>query len=395
MARQNMRREAGDKLKVLHVTPSMSHSWGGPSVVVSELTSELAQRGVKCEIVTAHGYRVGTGQVPTPDVPITSYATALPARFWTGYSREISRFLKGKTAGYDLVHVHEIWHFPAFIAFRTARKYKVPYVVTLHSELSDWGLRQKALKKRLYRQCVLDRMLHGAGLIHAITDAEKEQVLKLGFENPVEVVPNGIQPASFEVLPGPSRLLQRFPALNGKRVILFLGRLHPKKGLDILARSFSIIANRFKDVMLLVAGPDKFGTRERMVSILRSKGLLDRTVFTGLLTDQDKLAAMSCADLFVLPSRSDALGVAVLEAMAARLPVIITANCEFPEVSENKAGLVVELNEEAFAEAISRLLSNPDLCGHMGQQGHKLVAKHYTWQAVADTMLDIYQDLVS
>ena len=292
-------------------------------------------------------------------------------------------------------HVHEIWHFPAFIAFFAARKYKLPYVVTIHGELSDWGLRQKALKKRLYRLCVLDRMLQGTGTIHAITNAEKEQVLKLGFENPVQVIPNGINPASFEVLPGPSRLLHRFPDLNGKRVILFLGRLHPKKGLDILARSFSTVARRFEDVMLLVAGPDKFGTREHMESILRSNGVLDRTVFTGLLTGEDKLAAMSCADLFVLPSHSDVLGIAVMEAMAARLPVVITSACEFPEVSENGAGLVVDVNEEAVAGAIGRLLSDADLCGHMGQRGHKLVAERFTWQATADTMIDLYKGLVT
>ena len=382
-------------LKVLHVTPSMSPSWGGPAVVVSELTSELVRQGVKCEIVTSHGYRVGTGQLPAPNVPVAGFATEFPGRLWTGYSGGVFRGLMDRAGSFDLVHVHEIWHFPAVVAFFAARKHKLPYIVTIHGELSDWGLRQKALKKRLYRLCVLDRMLHGAGTIHAITNAEKEQVLRLGFENPVEVIPNGINPASYEDLPGPSRLLQRFPALNGKRIILFLGRLHLKKGLDILARSFSSIARQFEDVVLLVAGPDKFGTREHMESILRSNGVLDRTVFTGLLTGEDKLSAMSCADLFVLPSHSDVLGIAVLEAMAARLPVVITSNCEFPEVSENKAGLVVEMSEEAIAEAISRLLSNPDLCGQMGQQGHKLVAERYTWQAAADSMIDTYRGLVS
>ena len=380
---------------MLHVTPGMSPSWGGPAVVVSELTAELVRQGVECEIVTAHGYRVGTGQLPAPNVPVASFATEFPARFWTGYSSKLLRFLMDRAGGFDIIHVHEIWHFPAFIAYFAARKHKLPYVVTIHGELSDWGLRQKAFKKRLYRLCVLDRMLHGAGTIHAITNAEKEQVLKLGFENRVEVVPNGINPAAFEVMPGPARLLHRFPALNGKRVILFLGRLHPKKGLDILARSFSTIARRFEDVMLLVAGPDKFGTREHMESILRAQGVLDRTVFAGLLTGEDKLSAMSCADLFVLPSHSDVLGIAVLEAMAARLPVVITSKCEFPEVSENQAGLVVEVNEEAIANAIGRLLADADLSGQMGQQGHKLVAERYTWQAAADSMLDTYRGLVS
>ncbi len=385
----------GKMLNVLHVVPSMSPSWGGPAIVASELTSELVRRGVICEIVTAHGHRVGTGQVPTPGVPITSFATELPARFWTGYSREMTRFMRARTGSFDLIHVHEIWHYPAFAAFYAARRHKLPYVVTIHGELSDWGLRQKALKKRLYRLCELDRRLNEAGSLHAITSTEKEQILKLGYKAPVLIAPNGINPSIFEALPSPARFLQRFPALKGKRVVLFLGRLHLKKGLDILARSFSMIARQFEDAILLVAGPDKFGTRENMESILRSNGLLGRAVFTGLLTGEDKLAAMNYADLFVLPSHSDVLGIAVMEAMAARLPVIITSGCEFPEVSERAAGLVVEADDASVAVAISRLLADENLRKRMGQQGNKLVNERYTWQATADTIVGLYTGLVS
>ena len=382
-------------LKVLQVTPSMSPSWGGPAVVVSELTTELARRGVKSQIVTAHGYRVGMGQVATPRVPITSYATEFPAQLWTGYSRPMTRFMRDKAGSFDLIHVHEIWHYPAFAAFCAARRHKVPYVVTIHSELSDWGLRQKALKKRTYRFFVLDRMLREAGALHVITQAEKEQVRKLGFNTPVVVAPNGIEQSRFADLPSPQSLIERFPKLNGKRVALFLGRLHPKKGLDILARSFSAIAGQFEDLVLLIAGPDKFGTQKNMEAILRAEGLLGRTVFTGLLTGDDKLAAMSCADLFVLPSHSDVLGIAVLEAMAARLPVIITTGCEFPEVAEYEAGLITEADASSIADAIARLLADAELCRSMGQQGHKLVAERYSWQATAATMSDLYRTLVA
>ena len=383
------------RLNVLHVTPSMSPSWGGPAVVASELTTELVRKGVRCEIVTAHGYRVGTGQVPTLGVPITSFATELPARLWAGYSREVSRFLNDRANSFDLIHIHEIWHYPAFAAFCAARKYRIPYMVTIHGELSEWGLRQKALKKRIYRLCLLDRMLRSAGILHAITDTEKKQILNLGYDAPVVVTPNGIEPSRFEALPSPLSFMQRFPELKGKRVILFMGRLHPKKGLDILARSFSMIVRRFDNAVLLVVGPDKFGTRAAMQSILHAEGLLDRSIFTGLLTGRDKLAAMSCADLFVLPSHSDVLGIAVLEAMAARLPVVITTKCEFPEVSENEAGLVVETDEASIAAGISRLLEDEPLRRHMGQQGYKLVTEHYTWPAATAVMADLYKGLAA
>lgn len=382
-------------LNVLHVIPSMSPEWGGPPVVVAEITSELAQQEVYSEIVTTHGYRVGAGQITTPGVPIFSFETELPARLWAGYSRELFCFLDTKLVDFDLVHIHEIWHYPACAAFCAARKYKLPYLFTIHGEISDWGLRQRALKKKIYRLCILDRMLRKANALHAITNMEKHQLNKLGFETPVAVIPNGVKSVAYNSLPDPSELVQRYPKLKGKRVVLFLGRLHPKKGLDTLARSFVKVAGYFDDVVLLVVGPNEAGTRENMETILGSRGLLDKVVFTGLLTGKDKLAAMSCADLFVLPSHSDVLGLAVLEAMAARLPVIITDACEFPEAAANGAGLVVEINDTQVADAIVKLLSDASLRKSMGQQGRKLVDERYTWRASAIAMSKLYTSLVS
>ena len=338
---------------------------------------------------------MGINQIPSPSVPIYSFDTGFPARFWTAYSGELPRFLNDKAGSFDLIHIHQVWHYPGYAAVRAASKHKLPCVLTIRGELSEWGLRQKALKKRIYRLVLLDRMLRNVNALHALTCAEKEQIVKLGYETPVVVAPNGIKPAPFEALPGPTGFMQRYPVLQGKRIILFLGRLHPKKGLDILARSFSIIARRFDDVVLLVAGPNKLDTRRNMESILSSEGLLDRTVFTGMLTGEDKLAAMSCTDLFVLPSHSEGFANAVLEAMAARLPVVITKGCEFPEVSEHGAGLVVEADEVQIAEAITMLLSDTDLCKRMGQQGHKLVTERYTWQATAATLVNLYESLVA
>ena len=382
-------------LNVLHVTPSMSPTWGGPTVAVSELTSELVRQSINCEIVTTRGYRVGIDQIAPPDVPIYCFDTGFPARYWTAYSSEMSRFLNENADRFDLIHIHQVWHYPVYAAFRAASKHKLPCVLTSRGELSEWGLRQKALKKRIYRLFLLDGMLRNVSALHALTRAEKEQIVKLGCETPVVVAPNGVEPAPFEALPSTARFVERYPMLKGKSVVLFLGRLHRKKGLDILARSFSTIARRFEDAVLLIAGPDKFGTRENMEAILSSEGLLDRTVFTGLLTGEDKLAALNCADLFVLPSHSEGFANAVLEAMAARLPVVITKGCEFPEVSEHEAGLVVEADEASVADAIIRLLSDADLCKRMGQQGHKLVTERYTWQVAAATLANLYKTLVA
>ena len=363
--------------------------------MVSQLIPALSDEGMCCEIVTTSGYRVGRDVASPIGVPTHVFDTGLPARLWTAYSAELTRFLNDNIARFDLVHVHEIWHHAAYAAFRAARKRSVPCVLTIHGELSEWSLQHKAWKKRIYMTAILDRMLRNADALHAITPAEKDQITRLGYDTPVIVAPNGIDPAPFDHLPDPTEFLNRFPALKGKRVILFLGRLNPKKGLDILARSFSAITRRFPDSILLVAGPDEEGTRQNMESILRSEGILDRTVFTGLLTGEDKLAAIACADVFVLSSYSDVLGIAVLEALAARLAVVITEGCEFPEVAEHGAGFVVQASETPVSEAISALLSDDALRAHMGQRGRKLVTERYTWQATASTLTDLYKSLVA
>lgn len=382
-------------MNILHVTPSMSPSWGGPVVVVSELIPALSEEGIRCEIVTTRGHRVGDDPVYPQGVPTHILDAGLPARIWTAYSRQLTGFLDENINRFDLVHIHEIWHYPGYAAFHAAKKNGIPLVITPHGELSEWSLGYKRWKKKIYMKVILGRMLQNADALHAIIQVEKDRIVSLGYQTPVTVAPNGIEPTQFNILPDPSEFLNRFPALKGKSVILFLGRLSPTKGLDILARSFSSISRNLPNSALLVVGPDESGTKEKTEAILSSEGTLDRTVFTGLLTGQDKLAAMACADVFVLPSHSDVLGIATLEAMAARLPVVISEGCNFPEVAENGAGFVVKASEKPVAEAIIGLLSDPCLRVRMGERGRKLVAGRYTWQATASKIADLYRTLVA
>ncbi len=381
-------------MNVLHITPSMSPTWGGPVVVVSELIPALANEGIHCEIATAIGHRVGNEIVSPRGVPTHVFDTGIPARLWTAYSREFSKFLDENIARFDLVHIHEVWHHAAYAASQAARKRGIPYIVTIHGELSEWSLQHKGWKKLLYRKAILDSMLRNAFALHAITEAEKDRIAELGYDTPVIVAPNGIDPTPFDKLPDPSTLLERFPALKGKRIILFMGRLNPNKGLDILAHSFSTVKSRFPDAVLLIAGPDEEGTRQNTETILRSEGTLDSVIFTGMLTGEDKLAAMSCTDVFVLPSYSEGFSIAILEAMAARLPVVITHGCNFPEVAEHNAGFVVEASQTPVAQAIDSLLSDTELRDRMGDCGRKLVTERYTWQAAASKITDQYRFLV-
>ena len=393
----NSKREREDTLKVLHIIVSLAPEQGGPAVSVPGLTQALAEAGIHCEIFTTNWNGVGDDAMLPSVVPIHRFEVGFAARFWPAYSKGLGKVLKKKmgNGAFDLVHVHEPWHYLGFIAFRVARKNAIPYVLSPRGALEEWCLRQKAFKKQIYRMMIQDRILKFADAIHALTNEEMTSISKLGYKSSIFVAPNGIDPSPFECPPDTSAFLAAYPELVGKRVILYLGRLHPKKGLDVLARSYVSLSHKFENTALLVAGLNEDGTQERMESILKTSPASGSTVFTGLLTGKDKLAALACADLFVLPSHSEGFSMAILEALAAGLPVVISKQCNFPEVSEHDAGLVIEPNDAAVTEAISTLLSDDQLRTRMGQNGRNLVREKYTWDAIAASMAGLYQRLVA
>ena len=334
--------------------------------------------------------------VTIPGVPIYRFDTEFFARFWTAYSTRLSRFIEAQLAAgrYDLVYIHEIWHYASYAAARAAVRHGVPYVQAFHGALNLWRIRQKGFRKLVYALAVQKRLVNSASALHVLTPTEKARVVELGFTKPSFIIPNGVDPDVMDALPDTSDFLGRYTQLNGKRVVLFLGRIHPVKGLDILARSFSMVASRIEDAVLLVVGPDEVGTRSTIESILRESGVLDRAVFTGLLTGNDKAAALACADLFVLPSHSEGFSHAILEAMAAGLPVVISEQCHFSEVAECDAGFVVENSEASVADAVGALLSDDDLRARMGCNGRELVTSRYTWDAIAGSVINMASRVV-
>ena len=369
---------------------------GGPVTSLLGLTSALSQQGIRCEIFTTLWKEGSADAMPSCAFPINRFDVEFPSRFWPGYSKALAKVLWNKIGGgtFDLVHVHEPWHYPGFIAFRAARKWGIPYVLSPHGEFAEYCLRHKAFKKRIYMGMIQGHILKFADSLHALTKEEMADISKLGYNSSCFVVPNGIDSSQFEKLPDISEFMAAYPDLSGKCVILFMGRLHSKKGLDVLVRSYVSLSHKLKDVALLVVGPDEDGTRKREESILKMSPALCRVVFTGMLTGKDKLAALACADLFVLPSYAEGFSMAVLEALAAGLPVVISKHCNFPEVSEHDAGFVVELNDTAVTEAIDTLLSDDQLRSRMGRNGQDLVRKKYTWTGVAASMAGFYRKLI-
>ena len=316
------------------------------------------------------------------------------SKIWTAYSSDLVRALNREISQFDLVHIHEMWHHPGFAAYRAARRAGKPYIVTIHGGLDPWCLNHKALRKRIYATLIQRRILREAAALQALTEEEVKHVRSFGVDNRTRVIPNGIDPEEFQMLPAREAFEGLYPELRDKKVVLFLGRLHPIKGLDILAKAFSKIAMGRDDVHLVIAGPDSEGYQIQVERRLESEGIISKTTFTGILAGSEKLAALSRADVFVLPSYSEGLSMAILEAMICELPVVITQQCHFREVAEAKAGIVVKSGADLLAEALTKLLDDPQLREEMGANGHRLVMERFTWEKVADQMVQLYEDVL-
>lgn len=381
-------------MRVLHIAPSLSTDWGGPTKVVSELTEALAQKGVQISIFAPQENGKGKTQVHPDGVDLKLFPKGFLSRFWTSFSPALARACQREISNFDLIHIHEIWHHPHFAAYRAAKRTRKPYMVTAHGTLEPWCLNHKAFKKKIYATLIQKGILKKASAIHAFTEEEVKSISDFVDNRNVFVIPNGINLEEFQSLPPREEIEKLYPELNNKKVVLFLGRIHPIKGLDILARAFGKVLRERKDIQLVIAGPDNDRYKGDIEEIFRRENALNNTTFTGMLTGIGKLEALSRADVFVLPSYSEGFSMSILEAMACELPVIITRQCNFPEVAKVGAGEVIEPDAAQLVKVLIKLLSNPQVCKEMGKKGKRLIEEKFTWDKIASQMLEIYERIL-
>jgi glycosyltransferase involved in cell wall biosynthesis len=280
------------------------------------------------------------------------------------------------------------------MAYRYAKVFSKPYIVTLHGTLSPWCLNHKAIKKRIYAFLIQKRMLREAGGIQSFSESEAVQLGDYNINNSATIIPNGLDVESFADLKLYDFFDDIYPELNNKKVILFLGRLHPVKGLDLLCKSFGEVVKSRNDVRLIIAGPDTEGYKKDLESILKSVNAYDKVIFPGMLKEANKYAALNRANVFVLSSYSEGQSIAILEAMISELPVIITEQCYLNEVAETESGIIIEPEVDQLTQALLKLLDNASLCKKMGKNGKKLVTNYYSWDRISGKMIEFYKNVI-
>jgi glycosyltransferase involved in cell wall biosynthesis len=286
------------------------------------------------------------------------------------------------------VHIHGLWETASMAAAQAARAAGKPYVVSAHGMLEPWAIAHKGWKKRLYARLIEGRVLEGAACLHALTEAEAGDYRRFGLQAPVAVIPNGVE------LPHAvcsETFFESFPELEDRRIVLFLGRLHPKKGLDILCEAWARLSSAYPEAQLVLAGPDFSGTRAGLERSLERLGILDRVTFTGMLAGNAKWSALAAAECFVLPSYSEGLSVSTLEAMGMGVPVLISHACHLPEVREAQCGVTIDTRAEEVEAGLDDLLgASAAMRAAMGQRGRDLVRTRYSWPAIGRRMSAVY-----
>jgi glycosyltransferase involved in cell wall biosynthesis len=387
-------------MKVLHVIPSLSLKHGGPSVAMPLIARSLTQAGVEVDIATSDddgpGHRL--------DVPL--HRRIEQDRHGVFYFRKQTEFykvslsmrqwLKSHVHDYDAVHIHALFSFSSTAAARIARRQKTPYIIRPLGVLNRWGMenRRKFLKALSF-QFVERPILRHAAAVHYTSRAEQIEAEATGIAARAAVIPLGIDLAPFANLPGPERFLARWPQAKGREIVLFLSRLDPKKGLDLLMDALA--ENRKSEKCLLVAAGSGEAAYERTLHEKETRlGLSGDILWTGFLKGEEKLSALAAARIFVLPSHSENFGIALVEALAAGLPCITTDGVAVSEdIRERDAGLVVKATTKPLSEAVNQLLGDAALRARFSRNAKDLAKERFSLESMGVALTALYKQILS
>lgn len=379
-----------DPLRVVALTGSISRRAGGPFESIRGLTLGLKATGMDVHVI-------GIRDESTAD-DIAAWSPILPVAIRRlgptafGYAPGYERHLKRIDP--ELVHCHGIWMYSALVSLRWGRRTRRPYVVSPHGMLDPWAVRHMQWKKTIARHCYQWEQLRRAACVRVLCNAERDAVRGLGFRVPVCTIPNGVSLPADTVLPAP----WDDEAVRGRHVLLYVGRIHPKKNAMGLLRAWDHARQQSKSArewVLIVVGWDQLGYEGKLRAFVDERGLSNSVVFPGPLYGDAKLAAYGHASAFALPSRSEGLPVSVLEAWSHRLPVLLTPHCNLPEGVACGAAIETSLTTDDLTRGLLQLMAmTPDERGAMGERGRSLVEQKFTWTRIATRMAEVYRWLL-
>ncbi|WP_287584792.1 glycosyltransferase [Candidatus Borrarchaeum sp.] len=402
-------------MRILQVTNFFKPSWeaGGPAKITYELSKKLLERGHEVTVYTTDGFKRRLNVEKNRPVDVDGIRTY--------YFRNLSKSLVTKIStlpyyapliarkeitDFDIIHINEL-NMLGFLVHRYAKKYKIPYVLQGHGSLffkisgrvtfSSEGnivITKKRLLGRMWNVLFERPTLYNASKIIALTEKEAEECKKINVdENRIVIIPNGINLNLYENLPKRGEFRSKYSIKDNERLILYLGRIHKIKGINLLIKAFASLLKELKDVRLVIVGPDD-GFMPTLMKHVRESNIDNRILFTGPLYEKEKLTAYVDADVYVLPSIYETFPNTILEAWACGTPVIVTNRCGIADFVD-KVGYVVKYNEDQLRGAISKIISDEELRKRIGAESKKLVRKEFSLDKVIGKIEALYETILA
>jgi len=358
---------------------------GGPSYSVPRLCEALAVAGAEATLLSVaekeNGQRASY-QKGYHDRRFAWDYARIPILRRLRFSRALSSALHDAALTADVIHNHGLWVMPNISAGVAAAGGPTPLVVSPRGMLAPAALAFSRWRKRAFWALLQGPVIRRAACIHATSEQEFEEIRGLGLANPVAIIPNGID------LPELAWSQSAAPAIE--RIVLSLGRIHPKKGLARLVRAWSKVEARYPAWRLRIAGPPERGHDNELRALAVSLGLTHVSV-EGPIYGEAKTSAYRCADVFVLPTLNENFGLTVAEALAAGTPVISTKGAPWSGLEREGCGWWIEQGIDPLAAALARVMALPrEPLKTMGDKGRKWMARDFSWDCVGRSMLDLY-----
>ena len=385
-------------MRVLHVITGLWKDTGGPSEVIPALCTAMHDSGVDVSLATLAGDTASTVEdAAARGVRVMTYEPSIRHTVW--YSGQLHRDIGRLAAEHDIVHIHGIWQFPDWAAASAARHAGIPYLITPHGSLQPARLRKSRFKKQVSAVLADRAMLNQADCLHATAPDEAAAFRQFGYRGPVTLIPNGITQACRrsrqEADDRAAAFRREYPETCGRRLLLFLSRIEPIKGVTTLAQAWAECAREFPDWHLVVVGPDERSHLQDVLRILRDGDVMDRTTITGPLHGERKTAAYLASEIFVLPTISENFGLVIGEALSHGLPVITTTGAPWSGIAEHACGWWIEPTRAALCDTLRRSLAMPaPTLAAMGERGSAWISRDFTWKAEADSLLQTYEWLL-
>jgi glycosyltransferase involved in cell wall biosynthesis len=386
-------------MTITHVIPYMHPHAGGPPVVVDRLCQRLIGRGWDVRVITTDSWADGQDDVwekrYRDHYPLEVHKTGRLRGY--AYSATLAAALKTAIQESSLVHLHTLWSYPTLAAARICRKLGIPYVVMPHGMLDPHSLRRKWLKKWLYGH-MLEWPNVRAAQAMIYTHAEEKRLAEQAVSSlpPGHIVPLGADdppPLGREALA--EQFLQEHPELRGRSLVTFLGRLHPKKGLDLLIPAFADVLRSEPNARLLLVGPGEESYLQSLRGLIAVHGLTDKVHCTGPLTSEAKWQALSASAVFALPSYQENFALTVVEALRCGVPVVLSRRVNiWEEVTQAGAALACDLSVPSVASAILQYLKDPAMRATSAARGQQLAADHFNWERSFEALEMVYRRLL-